>query len=97
MATEVIRSDKTAPRYGSCSVQQSDKTWRLHAADVVEDIICYSRGAAVDVFNFGGAHCQTWRQHPPGAPSLTSSTSVVAAVGHAVSTPTGHAIDISYR
>jgi hypothetical protein len=42
MATEVIRPDRTALRYGTCLVQQSDKTWRLHAADAIEDIISYS-------------------------------------------------------
>jgi hypothetical protein len=42
MATEVIWSDSTTPRYGPCSMQQSDKTGRLHTADIVQDIICYS-------------------------------------------------------
>jgi hypothetical protein len=42
MATEVIRPDRTAPRYRPCSVQQNDKTGRLHAANDVQDIICYS-------------------------------------------------------
>jgi hypothetical protein len=35
MAIEVIRPDRTAPRYEACSVQQNDKTGRLHATDVV--------------------------------------------------------------
>jgi hypothetical protein len=35
MATKVIRPDMTAPRYEPCSVQQSDKTGWLHAADVI--------------------------------------------------------------
>jgi hypothetical protein len=30
-----------APRDGPCLVQQSDKTGQLHAADAVQDIICY--------------------------------------------------------
>jgi hypothetical protein len=33
------------------------------------------RGAAIDVFNFGGGRCWTCRQHPPGGPPSTSLTS----------------------
>jgi hypothetical protein len=42
MSTVVIWSDRTAPRVVSRSVQQSDKTGRLHIADVIQDIIYYS-------------------------------------------------------
>jgi hypothetical protein len=35
MTIEVIQPDMTAPRYRPYSVQHSDKTGRLHAADVV--------------------------------------------------------------
>jgi hypothetical protein len=42
MATVVIRPDRTTPWDGSGSVQQSDKTRRLHATDAVQDNICYS-------------------------------------------------------
>jgi hypothetical protein len=46
------------------------------------------RGAAMDVFNFGGGRCQTMLsalpdlqlRHPPGGQPSTSSTLVVAAV-----------------
>jgi hypothetical protein len=48
-----------------------------------------SRGPAIDVSNFGGGCCRTCRQHPPGGPPSTSSTSMVAAVRHASSTPQG--------
>jgi hypothetical protein len=47
------------------------------------------KGVAIDVFNFGGGRCQTYRQHPVGAPPSTSSTSVVATVGPTDSTPQG--------
>jgi hypothetical protein len=42
MTTVVIWPDRMAPRDGPGSGQQSDKTGRLHATDVVQDIICYS-------------------------------------------------------
>jgi hypothetical protein len=42
MATVVIWPDRMALRDEPCSVQQSDKTGRFHAANVVQDIICYS-------------------------------------------------------
>jgi hypothetical protein len=48
----------------------------------------------IDVFNFGGGCCRTCRQHPPGGPSSTSSTSVLAAAGPTVITPTGPTIDV---
>jgi hypothetical protein len=41
------------------------------------------RGPAIDVFNFGGGRCRACRQHPLGGPPSTSSTSMVAAAGHA--------------
>jgi hypothetical protein len=49
------------------------------------------RGPAVDVFfNFGGGCCRSYRQHPLGAPpSMSSSTSVVAATEATGSTPKG--------
>jgi hypothetical protein len=47
------------------------------------------RGAAINIFNIGGGRCQPCRQHPPGGLPSTSSTSVVAAVGPAASTPQG--------
>jgi hypothetical protein len=49
------------------------------------------RGAAIDVFfNFGGGCYRTYRQYPPGGlPSMSSSTTVVVAVGHTGSTPSG--------
>jgi hypothetical protein len=52
------------------------------------------RGPAIDVFNFNSGRCQTCRQHPPRGPPSTSSTSVVAAAGHAATTPRGPAIDV---
>jgi hypothetical protein len=52
------------------------------------------RGPAIDVFNFGGGQCGTYRQHLPGGPPSTSSTSVVAAVGTVASTPRETAIDV---
>jgi hypothetical protein len=52
------------------------------------------KGPTFDVFNFGGGRCRTCRQHPPGAPPSTSSTSMVAAVGPIASTPRGPAIDV---
>jgi hypothetical protein len=52
------------------------------------------RGAAIDVFNFGGERSQRYRQHPPGGLPSTSSTSVMAAVGPVGSTPKGSAIDV---
>jgi hypothetical protein len=51
-------------------------------------------GPTIDVFNFGGAHYRTCRQHPLGGPPSTSSTPVMAAAGHAGSTPRGPAIDL---
>jgi hypothetical protein len=70
----------------------------------------------MDVFNFSGGRCRTYRQHPPGThhrhlqlrwwplleiptappggPPLMSSTLVVAATGHATSTPRGSAINV---
>jgi hypothetical protein len=47
------------------------------------------RGSAIDVSNFGGGRCRPCRQHPPGGLPSTSSTSVVAAVGHTASNPRG--------
>jgi hypothetical protein len=47
------------------------------------------RGPAIDVFNFNGGRCQTCRQHPPGGPPSTSSTSVVATAGPVACTPHG--------
>jgi hypothetical protein len=52
------------------------------------------RGLTIDVFTFGGGHYQTCRQHPLGGLPSTSSTLVVAAVGHAATTPRGPAIDV---
>jgi hypothetical protein len=45
------------------------------------------QGPAIDVFNFGGSRCWTCRQHPLEGPPSMSSSSVVAAVEHAASTP----------
>jgi hypothetical protein len=53
------------------------------------------RGCAIDVSNFGGDHCRTYRQHPPGGPPSTSLSSVVATAGPAGSTPQGPTIDVS--
>jgi hypothetical protein len=41
MTIVVIWHDRTAPRRWPYSVQQSDETEQLHAADVVQDIISY--------------------------------------------------------
>jgi hypothetical protein len=51
-------------------------------------------GGTIDVFNFGGGRYRTCRQHPLGAPPSTSLTSVVAATGHAGSTPREPATDV---
>jgi hypothetical protein len=42
IATEVILSDRMAPRYELYSLQQSDKIGQLHVVDALQDIICYS-------------------------------------------------------
>jgi hypothetical protein len=58
---------------------------------------CHQRlpgGPTIDVFNFGGGCCQTCRSTPTGAPPSTSSTSVVAAAGLAVSTHRAPPIDV---
>jgi hypothetical protein len=47
-----------------------------------------SHGSAIDVFSFGGG-CYPTASTPQGGPPSTSSTSVVAAAGHAASTPQG--------
>jgi hypothetical protein len=49
------------------------------------------RVSAIDVlFNLGGGHCRTHRQHPPGGPpSTSSSTLMVATAGPADSAPLG--------
>jgi hypothetical protein len=55
----------------------------------------HARGPAIDVSNFGGGHCRTYRQHPPGGPPSTSPTPMVAAAGPVSSTPKGPANDVS--
>jgi hypothetical protein len=51
-------------------------------------------GPAIDVFNFSGGRCQTYCQHPQGPPPLTSSTSMVATVEPAASTPRGPTVNV---
>jgi hypothetical protein len=46
-------------------------------------------GFTIDVFNFDGGRYRTCLQHLARGPPSTSSTSVVAATGHAASTPQG--------
>jgi hypothetical protein len=56
-----------------------------------ENIVSAPRALDIDVFfNFGCGHCQNYRQHPSGGPSLTSSsTLMVATAGNTDSTPRG--------
>jgi hypothetical protein len=49
----------------------------------------HPRGLVIDVFNFGGGRYRICCQHPPEGPSSTCSTSMVAAIGPAASTPPG--------
>jgi hypothetical protein len=53
------------------------------------------RGLVIDVSNFGGGRCRTYRQHPLGGPPCMSPTSVVAAARPTGSTPKGPAIYVS--
>jgi hypothetical protein len=53
------------------------------------------RGPTIHVFNFGGGHYWTCRQHPPGSLPSTSSTSVVVTVRPAASTLRGPTVDFS--
>jgi hypothetical protein len=45
------------------------------------------RGAAIDVFNFGGGRCRKYRQHLLGGPPSISSTSMVVAARNTDNTP----------
>jgi hypothetical protein len=56
-------------------------------------------GAAIDVvFKLGGGRCRTCRQSLPGGlPSMSSSNSVVDAVGSISSTPSEPAIDVNFK
>jgi hypothetical protein len=69
--------------------------WSLVTGNIFfAGLTSYRQGAVVDVPNSGGGHCRKSRQQPPGSPLSTSSTSVVAVVGSAVSTPQGSTVDV---
>jgi hypothetical protein len=52
--------------------------------------------SAINVSNFGGGHCQTYRQHHLWGPSsMFFPSSVVAATENTNSTPRGPVIDVS--
>jgi hypothetical protein len=82
----------------SSSIGKSGATIPLRWCPLPDPLAAPPRDPAIDVFyNFGGGRCRTRQQHPPGGPpSMSSTTSVVTAIGATGSTPRA-AIDIFYN
>jgi hypothetical protein len=75
---------------GTSLIPNGDRWWPLPEIPLAPPM-----GPVIDVFNFGGGRCWTYRQHPLGGPPSMSSISMVAAVGPIASTPQGPAINVS--